>query len=857
MADRPRTSFVWPFDCQCIDVIVKADIELLSLVLGVMSTAPRAQSVEQPPPTFNGSLLAASKAFSGFDVASDGNTNSTGSQSSTSQHAKVPCAVSGGQPALSRVIPQQLAVQQQAAFARQARSTNPTDEPYQLPLEVVISSPDYASAGSVRAMRNGAAFTFPVSGSNTLQRVAGQPEGISSIGDRWSSGLVGSTLPWAGAKAQGVRATITLSARTRNNAPDAVATGASNTVKSETQKGASNPVLDFGQGSLSNASLGAQSNAVLYFPSNAVPDAVQSVSATTVPEVDQSSLTKTALSAISNAIPGSTSSVASNRVQNPTPSTASNEIPNSQPKAVLSAPSNRLPVTTSDTARSAVQSPAASEVSIEVQSALPTAARIAPSAVLSTAPSDMVWNAVQSPASYAATCEGQNPLLNAVVCEVTGLVSGASSNTASNAVPSPATSTASNKAQGPLPKSALSDSSIMTSATASSVAQVTSKTAATGTVTNGAQVSIPMAFAYTQSGAVPSVPLNAGPVQHAPMNLSAMGHLASTSTGASIDQAAGPATAPGQSVLATGHNLPSDIANEFAALTQLNSGMLASVQAGVSNVNRASVAQPLAMGYLDSKDGNKGRSSDVAGSSQHAQPASFHTGSQAGSQEATSSSDQSQDGGSTEGQSAAPPQIAPVSHVVAALASSPNMAIAGMPAAAPMLAGVGGHTANATANVTSVSVAVPQALPVINTAKLIQSMGQSEMRVGMRSTEFGNISISTSATRDLISAQISLDHGELAKVLSAHLPEMQARLTGNQAVDVHIDLNGEQARQSAGTSGDMSSGSAGASRGSRQQGGNTAPRYSGTEATEQHVLPVAAAMTAGDSRSNTRLDIRI
>jgi hypothetical protein len=158
------------------------------------------------------------------------------------------------------------------------------------------------------------------------------------------------------------------------------------------------------------------------------------------------------------------------------------------------------------------------------------------------------------------------------------------------------------------------------------------------------------------------------------------------------------------------------------------------------------------------------------------------------------------------------------------------------------------------ASATSVPAAVPQALPVINTARLIQTMGQSEMRVGMRSTEFGNISISTSATRDSISSQISLDHGELAKVLSAHLPELQARFGSNQAVDVRIDRNGEQARQGAGISGDLSNGSADTSRGGRQQGGSPAPRYSGGEPAEQQFSP--AAVTAGDGRFNTRLDIR-
>jgi hypothetical protein len=340
------------------------------------------------------------------------------------------------------------------------------------------------------------------------------------------------------------------------------------------------------------------------------------------------------------------------------------------------------------------------------------------------------------------------------------------------------------------------------------------------------------------------------------MNVSAKADIVSSSTTASRDQDMGPAAALGHSVLAAGYSVHSDIANEFAALTQLNSGLHLLAQAGMSSVSRAPVTQPLATLPLVSKDGTKGGSSDATGSSQHTQPAMSHAGSQAGSQEATSAGDQSQDSGSTQGQSATPAQMNPASHGVAALAPSLNIAIAAMPATAPVFASVGGHAANAPGSATPVPVAVPQALPVINTAKLIQNMGQSEMRVGMRSAEFGNISISTSATRDLISAQISLDHTELAKVLTTHLPEMQARLESNQPVDVRIDLNGEQSRQSSSAFGDPSSGSADASRGGRQQGDNSAPHNSRAEANGQQ-FSTAAAVSAMDGGSNSRLDLRV
>jgi hypothetical protein len=153
------------------------------------------------------------------------------------------------------------------------------------------------------------------------------------------------------------------------------------------------------------------------------------------------------------------------------------------------------------------------------------------------------------------------------------------------------------------------------------------------------------------------------------------------------------------------------------------------------------------------------------------------------------------------------------------------------------------------------SIAVPQELPAINTAKLIQSVGQSAMRVGMRSDDFGNISISTSATRDLISAQISLDHGELARTLATHLPEMQARFGGNHAMDVRIDMNGQSATQSAGTSAGMSNGSAD-DRTGRQQRSRTPSNHPIDGFAEQAHLPaMAAVFPAGDSL-DARLDIR-
>jgi hypothetical protein len=127
----------------------------------------------------------------------------------------------------------------------------------------------------------------------------------------------------------------------------------------------------------------------------------------------------------------------------------------------------------------------------------------------------------------------------------------------------------------------------------------------------------------------------------------------------------------------------------------------------------------------------------------------------------------------------------------------------------------------------------------------------------MRSNDFGNISISTSATRDLISAQISLDHGELARTLAAHLPEIQARLGGNQAMDVRIDMNGQAMGQGAGSSPGMTNGSPDESRGDQQQKRSPTSSQPSDGFAGRGSLVAAAGLPSGEGRIDARLDIRV
>jgi hypothetical protein len=260
---------------------------------------------------------------------------------------------------------------------------------------------------------------------------------------------------------------------------------------------------------------------------------------------------------------------------------------------------------------------------------------------------------------------------------------------------------------------------------------------------------------------------------------------------------------------------------------------------------------------VNSKDGVSNSINDVTGLKQHAQSASAQGSSQLVSQDTSPSGDQSQGGDSQHGQNVATAQVNFPNHIIAAVDHSQNPGIAVLSPSAPAFAGASDHSPKTTQTAPPATTVLPQAAPMINTAKLIQSMGQSEMRVGMRSNDFGNISISTSATRNLISAQISLEHGELARALATHLPEMQARLGGNQAMNVRIDMNGQPAGQSTGTSTGMSNGSAGQSHGDQQQKGSATSNQSG-EGFARHLNSIPTAVwPSAEGTLDVRLDIRV
>ncbi len=157
----------------------------------------------------------------------------------------------------------------------------------------------------------------------------------------------------------------------------------------------------------------------------------------------------------------------------------------------------------------------------------------------------------------------------------------------------------------------------------------------------------------------------------------------------------------------------------------------------------------------------------------------------------------------------------------------------------------GGRGTDASAAPGASSIAEPQP---INTARVLQSMSGTEMRVGIHSQEFGSISIATSVSPSGVAAQIALDHGALSRVLATHLPAIEDKLGSALGVSARVEVRdgGAQTSQgSDGRAGGQSEGS-GSQRGTQSDSAaGYAPQRS-AEAAYLIAAPEGAMSQAGD-----------
>lgn len=186
---------------------------------------------------------------------------------------------------------------------------------------------------------------------------------------------------------------------------------------------------------------------------------------------------------------------------------------------------------------------------------------------------------------------------------------------------------------------------------------------------------------------------------------------------------------------------------------------------------------------------------------------------------------------------------------------------------APASSAVGNHAAavevSTKPEVTSLHAVAGQgatptdsAAGVLQSARLVQSVGQSEMRVAFRSPDLGSVSIHTSSTSDAVAARIAVDHTELAAMLTGQLPEMHARLGANHTVEVALTHGNGTGTSTSDQTAANRDGSSGSHSGGNTEADRRAPPAYGMPM--QRAPDVFVASMQGPQRSGLgRLDVRV
>jgi Flagellar hook-length control protein FliK len=143
---------------------------------------------------------------------------------------------------------------------------------------------------------------------------------------------------------------------------------------------------------------------------------------------------------------------------------------------------------------------------------------------------------------------------------------------------------------------------------------------------------------------------------------------------------------------------------------------------------------------------------------------------------------------------------------------------------------------------TAEATVVPGSAVGVHSAKLLENLGQSELRVGMKMSDLGNVEIRTQLRHDQLHAEIFVERGDISHTLAAELPGLQQKLHEHDVQLSSFTVNHQAA-----------AGSGSFERGPQQQQQMTTPM-----AHAFGVDPVTSSSSPEEIRSaDSALDIRI
>jgi flagellar hook-length control protein FliK len=113
------------------------------------------------------------------------------------------------------------------------------------------------------------------------------------------------------------------------------------------------------------------------------------------------------------------------------------------------------------------------------------------------------------------------------------------------------------------------------------------------------------------------------------------------------------------------------------------------------------------------------------------------------------------------------------------------------------------------------------ATPMLQSARVLERMGQIEIRVGLNTANFGNLELHTTVNQDRVAATLATSHSELRAALAAEMPSLERAMAQQQLTldSFHLDTHagaqdgnhgapGDQQNRSRTWTGDAESGAA-------------------------------------------------
>jgi hypothetical protein len=132
---------------------------------------------------------------------------------------------------------------------------------------------------------------------------------------------------------------------------------------------------------------------------------------------------------------------------------------------------------------------------------------------------------------------------------------------------------------------------------------------------------------------------------------------------------------------------------------------------------------------------------------------------------------------------------------------------------------------------------------LIHSAKLVERIGEAELRLGIRAGEFGSVDIRTSMVRNQFTAEISVERGELGRVMAAELPSLQNRLAEQRVPMASIVLQNHTGSQSSASE--------------QQKPRDGQPAYTMNPASAREEGPMPALVALEGTTPASRLDIHM